>query len=341
MGNIELPYVQSYKTKGKTYHYYRRGGRKYRVEGMPGSVEFAANYQRIHGTFERAVGGDFAPGTFAALFTEYRTSPEYLELAPRTRIDYRLYLDRMQENFGSQPVAGIQRQDILRYRDQLAGQPRSANYTITVLARVLAFGVDRGYRDANPARKIDKLKTGPGYRAWKPWELKRILEVAPQEIADMVMLALYTGQRQSDLVAMRWAQIDGGMIDLTQQKTSQRILVPIHSALAARLEVIKARPVRSVVQICTTATGRPWTANHLRHRFKATLATAELEGVHFHGFRKTAAKNLAEAGCTTKEIMAITGHQTGQMIDHYTRDADQTKNARAAMAKLELSNTAE
>jgi integrase len=44
--------------------------------------------------------------------------------------------------------------------------------------------------------------------------------------------------------------------------------------------------------------------------------------------------NLAEAGCSEREIMAITGHQTSQMVDHYVKAANQKNMAKAAIEKL-------
>jgi len=56
-----------------------------------------------------------------------------------------------------------------------------------------------------------------------------------------------------------------------------------------------------------------------------------------HGLRKTAARMLAEAGCSEEEIKAVTGRSTCAMVSHYTRAADQNKQATAAILKLENS----
>jgi integrase len=53
-----------------------------------------------------------------------------------------------------------------------------------------------------------------------------------------------------------------------------------------------------------------------------------------HGLRKAAARRLAEAGCTEKEIAAITGHTTLKEVARYTRAADQKRLAAGAVAKL-------
>jgi integrase len=53
-----------------------------------------------------------------------------------------------------------------------------------------------------------------------------------------------------------------------------------------------------------------------------------------HGLRKATAARLAERGATPHEIMAITGHQTLAEVERYTRAAERSKMADAAMSKL-------
>ena len=67
-----------------------------------------------------------------------------------------------------------------------------------------------------------------------------------------------------------------------------------------------------------------------------------------HGLRKSAARRLAEAGCSASEIMAITGHETLAEVERYTRAAEQQRLARQAIkrqsenksGKLELDEVA-
>jgi integrase len=54
-----------------------------------------------------------------------------------------------------------------------------------------------------------------------------------------------------------------------------------------------------------------------------------------HGLRKTAARKLADAGCSEEEIKAITGHASSRMVAQYTKNADKRKRASAAIHKLE------
>ncbi|CAM5766281.1 hypothetical protein LMIY3S_01768 [Labrys miyagiensis] len=53
-----------------------------------------------------------------------------------------------------------------------------------------------------------------------------------------------------------------------------------------------------------------------------------------HGIRKAAARRLAEVGCSSKQIAAITGHASLEEIERYTKAAEQKKLAKAAIRLL-------
>jgi integrase len=56
--------------------------------------------------------------------------------------------------------------------------------------------------------------------------------------------------------------------------------------------------------------------------------------VKAHGLRKAAFRRLAEAGSTTKQIAAVSGHRSLAEIERYTARADQAGLAQSAIAKL-------
>jgi integrase len=106
------------------------------------------------------------------------------------------------------------------WRDKLADKPRTADYAWTTLARVLSFAKDRGRITVNPcaaggrlykADRIDKI-SGEG-------EIASVLSVASPELELAMMLALWTGQRQGDLLRLPWSRYTGTQIRLRQSKT--------------------------------------------------------------------------------------------------------------------------
>jgi integrase/recombinase XerD len=83
-----------------------------------------------------------------------------------------------------------------------------------------------------------------------------------------------------------------------------------------------------------TEYGKPFTANGFGNKFKDWCRQADLPHCSAHGVRKATSTALAEAGATPHEIMAITGHQTLEEVERYTKAVDRQKTADTAMAKL-------
>ena len=130
---------------------------------------------------------------------------------------------------------------------------------------------------------------------------------------------------------MSWHDYDGERIQVVQSKTGTKLSLPIHSVLREALDAQeRVSPI-----ILTTATGRPFTCSNFRHHFVKAQIAAGLVGLTYHGLRYTAAKKLAEAGCSLKEIASITGHKSLAMIEKYTRDADQERLSGAAIVAWE------
>jgi integrase len=149
----------------------------------------------------------------------------------------------------------------------------------------------------------------------------------------IVVLAYHTGQRRGDLVKLPWSAYDGARIRLVQEKTKASLVIPVHPELKRELDLWaqeKASPL-----ILTNASGNAW-----RPQYASWCVQMEAErvglrsGLNIHGLRKLAATRLAEAGCSTHEISAITGHRTLSMVSLYTASASQERLAEAALARL-------
>jgi site-specific recombinase XerD len=83
-----------------------------------------------------------------------------------------------------------------------------------------------------------------------------------------------------------------------------------------------------------TEYGRPFTPSGFGNWFRDQCDQANLRHCSAHGLRKATAAALAEAGATTHEIAAVTGHMSLEEIERYTRAARTKKLADTAIAKL-------
>ena len=287
----------------RTYWYAWRGGPLLR--GEPGSPEFVASYNEAIATKVAA-----PQGVILSILQGYQASEDFRGLAERTREDYIGHILTIEKTFGDFPLSALtdrrSRGVFMAWRDRLAVRSRrQADYAWTVLARVFAWALNRGLIAANPCEKGGRLYRGS--RADKIWtadDEATFLERAPAHLHLPLLLALWTGQRQGDLLRLPWSAYDGKHIRLRQSKTGSRVKILVGAPLKAALEVT---PKRSTI-ILTTADGKPWTADGFRASWRKACARAGVVGVTFNDLRGSAVTRLALVECTEAEIATITGH---------------------------------
>ena len=286
------------------YYYAWVGGP--RIEGEPGSIEFTASYNAAIASKPR----NTRAAMLCALTDAYQDSGDFLGLADRTRQDYTKLIKQIVAEFGEMPIAALAdrrtRAEFMTWRDGLAKKSRrQADYAWTVLARVLSWSVDRGLSDANPCAKGGRLYSGS--RADKTWSVEDIAAFrtkASPALSLALTLALWTGQRQGDLLRLTWSDYDGAAIRLKQSKTGRRVMVPVGTPLKTVLDSTKRESPRVLVN----NDGIPWTPDGFRVSWRKACIKAKVKGVTFHDLRGTAVLNLALAGATEAEIATITGH---------------------------------
>lgn len=272
------------------------------------------------------------PNSLGSLILEYRQTPEWDALAPASKKSYETAFHYMQP-LHRVAIKSIKRRHVKILRDRHRHTWGIANLVVGVFSRLMNYAVDMEYRESNPASNIPKMKGGH-YNRWSDEAVDYAVANMPERFARAVLLALYTAQRQGDVLAMTWADYDGEAISVTQQKTGAKLWIPCHAALKAHLD--RWKEDRTSTHICTSSTGGPWRKGNFNVAFsRERNKHVELSGLQFHGLRKTAAAKLAEAGCSLHEIAAITGHQTLAMLTLYTAEAEQRTRARAAIVKLE------
>ena len=203
-------------------------------------------------------------GTLKSIIYEYQSSPSFQGLRERTRKDYLRQIAKIEEKFGKMPIALLNdariRGNFLKWRDGLAKtSPKQADYAITVLGIILSWALDRGFISFNYAAK--PRKTYKSKRASKIWTYNNVaafLSVASSELQLALILARDTGQRQGDLLKLRWSSFDGVRINLTQSKTGTEVSIKTTDELRTLLKEKKAKGINATT-ILTRPDGQPGT----------------------------------------------------------------------------------
>jgi integrase len=296
-------------------------------------------HKLVDGTIKEYRYASFKPkiqrkrDTLSDLIDDYKDSPEWRALAAESKRVYTLYLKPL-DKVGHLDPGAVTRRDIITTRNAIAatrGNGASSGF-IRAAGALFKWAVECDMLEHSPVNKIKHL-VGGHITAWTPAQAARALTLLPEHLRRVVIMALYTGQRRSDLCAMRWSAYDGSNIRLTQIKTATSLVIPAHPVLKAELDAWKQERTIALT-ILTHSKGGPWRPHGLTEAMRQALRKIGMDDINVHGLRKLAAANLADAGCSTREIGAITGHKTSAMIDLYTKSADQERLANAAIMRL-------
>lgn len=345
MLRTKLPkYVNAFtdhRDKSRTRYYLRRPGfKKVPLPGLPWSPTFMAAYEAAMSGPPAPVGIDrVKPGSFRAVAAGYFVSSAYLSMVPASRQTYRLRIDQLCQQkdsvgvpLGDKSAAKLERKHIVMLMQTKADKPAAANELRKILRAVMQYAVEAGIRDDDPTRAVKPVRTkSDGFHSWTDDEIAQYETHHPVGSKSRLALALplFTGQRRSDVVGMGRQHVRNGAIMVHQQKTGAQLDIPLHPDLAA---IIAATPSDHLTFL-TDETGKPFTAQGFGKWFRVQCDAADLPHCTAHGLRKAAARRLAEAGCSTHEIAAITGHVSLQEVSRYTKAVDQKRLAAKAMAR--------
>ena len=318
------PYVTTRQKGGRIYYYFRRAGTYARLPDNPDSPEFDAAYWKYRS------GKTKAPSrtTFDALITSYLATPAFLRLATSTRKEYRRTLDLIREKNGAKDFTALRRRDVIAARDTYAATWRKANAMVDMLSILAGHAIDLEWISANPAKGVEKFKS-ESYEPWPQWALDAYERTAKGTALTAYHLGVATGQRLADLCKMEWAHFDGEGMAVVQNKTGARLWI----ACPVRLRTYLATLPRAGRFILARNLTQPLSKSQIQKAVGAVRAQIGANAFVIHGWRYTAAVQLAEAGCSDSEIQAVTGHATLEMVQKYRSAANQKRLSRTAQGK--------
>lgn len=292
------------------------------------------------------------PLTFAWLTVMYET--HYVKAKRlRTRDDFSYRTKPLREYFGIDPIHTITATRIedfqthLRTRATLERKSVAfVNRPVSLLRAMLTWAVKRAYLDVRPELKLDK----EDYSRWRrvsPDEERQLLEATNDRLRALIIMALDTGMRRGEMLALRVGDVDltTGVIRLrgTTTKDAETRDLPI---LTARLRTVFAyfsndaqgrlRP--ALAPLVLDDSGDPFTDlrygwNHCRLRAYGftpiSTPTGGLTAVcrrqlqeidlHWHDLRHEFACRLDDRGVALGKIQRLLGHASIGTTERYLR----------------------
>lgn len=341
-GTVDLKYlVEDTDRHGNVRIYFRRHGRKVRINEIPGTDEFMAAYRAaLEGIDPLTVTGRQRPQAKSLrwLIGHYYQAAEYRQLGESTRRVRRGILDGLCEQHGHRPAAGMEARHVRALRDEKVDFPEAANARVKALRQVFKWAMEARHTQHNPARDVPYLKpkNPDGFHTWTAEEVCQFEARHPVGTKARLALALllYTGVRRSDVVKLGRQMERAGRLYFTEAKgQSSKVKtreIPILPELRC---VLDATPSGHLTYI-TTEFGRPFTAAGFGNWFRRICDSAGLRQCSAHGLRKAGATFAADNGATEHQLMAIYGWESPKQAARYTEKVNRRRLADEAMHKI-------
>ncbi len=262
----------------------------------------------------------------------------------------------MSPALGNRRVDSVRRADVERLARSLLARglaPKTVRNTITFLHSVFALAVDEEWIPANPVARAARPKrrrqgdANPDLQFLTIAELDAVIAAIPDEpvghevlgpvLRVVILAAASTGLRQSELLGLRWRDIDTrahrlrvrnawvrgehsgeGKPDLSTKRS-----IPLTDRLSVELAKWRLRTLFADDEDLVfphPQIGAPLDRTNVTRRFQSACGTAHVRRIRFHDLRHTFATTLAAAGVPLRTIQEYLGHadlKTTQIYAHY------------------------
>lgn len=229
--------------------------------------------------------------------------------------------------FGKLRLDVIGSREIERFKSQKLAQKLKAktiNNLLTIVRKMLSVAQEWGLIPFVP--KVKWLKLPPNKFDFLDFgEAERLIKAADGEWRTMITVALKTGLRQGELLALSWDDIDlvaGRLVvsrnfvrgEITTPKNGKTREIPLGDEVLAALK--RHRHLRGDVVFCK-ADGTMFTKGESKHPLWRACRRAGLRRIGWHVLRHTFASHLVMRGAVLKAVQELMGHSSIKMTERY------------------------
>lgn len=277
----------------------------------------------------RQGSGGPAHGTVSWGIARYLSAGAFQDLAPSSQRVYLQAIRRIENVFGKYMAADISPRhansfyEALRRPGKRTSLPRLALAAgIIRVARLLWDHFLRALEitHINPFRRVRAKGAEPRRARWTRDQVVAFVAAARgighHGMAAAALLAFELCQRQGDMLALSWVQIDGLKVHIIQSKTGAEIVPEMPAYLRNLLRELHQESAK----VITRPDGKPWCqhVNEFRRVFRQIADRAGIPGgLRFMDLRRSGITEMAEADATDNEILSVSGHKDRAMLKVY------------------------
>lgn len=175
----------------------------------------------------------------------------------------------------------------------------------------------------NPVKGVKFFPEREMERILSAEEAQKLISVSGKSLRPVIVLALNTGMRKSELLELRWENVDFGrkFIRIERSKNNRSRKIPMNRIVHEELLALRRNGSHYVfTKECSTEK-----LSCVATAFKTACRRAGIEHLRFHDLRHTFATNLVMSGVDLVTVKEILGHSDISMTVRYSHPSDERK----------------
>jgi len=232
-------------------------------------------------------------------------------------------------HIGNKNIGDINRYDILSGINNLPIHYKNStiNRFKAAISALLTFAVNEYDLKDNPARLVkSKPENNQRTRYLSEDERKRLLKESMSSNWDkfylLILLALTTGARRSEITNLKWSDIDfiNKTATVNQTKNGEPRVLPLTNSVINEMQSFNQD-----FELIFHSPKTPDKPYDFRKQWVKLLKKADINDFTFHCIRHSTASYLAQQGVSLIEISSILGHKQIQVTMRYSHLAISNK----------------
>jgi len=242
----------------------------------------------------------------------------------------RFFIAEIVELWGSKYLNELSDEDLEKYKWQMlkAKKPVMFNRVLATISHLYTIAVKFGKIEGCSFSTAEKrIKEKNRLRYLMPQEVKNLLQACPKHLYPIVVTALHTGMRKSEILGLRMGanlDLENRRISLARTKNDEARHIPIDQTLYDELAVVAASKGEGDY-LFVKADGSPY--GDVKKAFASALKGAGISDFHFHDLRHTFASNLVMNGVDLYAVKELLGHKDIKMTMKYAHLSPEHKSS--------------
>jgi len=262
--------------------------------------------------------------TFSEMLDKYMAEYSAINKAPRSHERDKGLRKHLEPVFGNIVLTDITPRQINDYkvrRRQEGASPRTVNYELIMMGHAFNLALrEWEWVKENPVSKVRKEKVNNFIERWLTFEEEaKLVKASPKWLQEIIVFAIHTGFRESEILDLTWKQVDFNRrtITLYEQKNKSIDTLPVNQTalqvLKERYESTGGASLRVFLNEC----GKRIFAQNLIRSFHGAIKKAGIERLRFHDLRHTFATRLVQNGVDLYRVQKLGRWKTTSMIMRY------------------------